>query len=120
MWTYRQSTGVLLRDGLPVGQGYAGHGAGKNNPALQNVGEIGPLPRGRYRMERALNSLSLGPSVIPLAPLATNVMFGRGGFFIHGDSVEHPGQGSCGCICLPLAQRLMIIHSGDADLEVIE
>jgi hypothetical protein len=44
-WTYKQSTGELDHNGAAIGAGYSGHGAGLNNPAMQNVHDVGPIPR---------------------------------------------------------------------------
>jgi RHS repeat-associated protein len=53
-WQYSQSTGQLTyvddQTGAhtPIGSGYAGNGPGLNNPNMQNVPDIGPLPQGTY------------------------------------------------------------------------
>ncbi len=44
-------------------------------------------------------------NAIPLTPAPANRMFGRSGFFVHGDSNAHPGEASQGCIIMPLAIR---------------
>src|ERR1700752_4354059 len=41
-WTYAQKSGELQQDGKPVATGYSGAGAGKNNPALENLPNAGP------------------------------------------------------------------------------
>jgi hypothetical protein len=48
------------------------------------------------------------------------VTYGRTDFRIHGDSIQHPGQASNGCIILKKSIREKIICSGDTELEVIE
>ena len=46
MLTYSQTTGEMRTAlGELLGTGYAGHGEGVNNPALQSVPDTGPLPR---------------------------------------------------------------------------
>ncbi|MPW09303.1 hypothetical protein GCT19_27215 [Paraburkholderia sp. CNPSo 3155] len=45
-WTHSQSSGTLSRDGSLVARGYSGHGAGKNNPVMQAVRSVGPIPEG--------------------------------------------------------------------------
>jgi hypothetical protein len=37
---------------------------------------------------------------------------------MHGDSKEHPGCASQGCIILPRPVREQVWHSGDRELEV--
>ena len=46
---------------------------------------------------------------MPLIPSPTNEMFGRSEFLIHGDSLEHPGAASEGCIILP---RFTVAYMG--------
>ena len=44
---YNQLTGELTTNsGVVIGKGYAGHGEGKNNPAMESVKMVGPLPKG--------------------------------------------------------------------------
>lgn len=126
MWIWKQSTGQLFRDGKLVSSGYSGKGRGKNNPALQGVAGIGPIPRGRWRMVRIYDSQNVGPRTIALE--AIDETFGddrhdetdRGAFRCHGDSIRAPGTASKGCIILPRAIRLQMWASGDRELEVIE
>lgn len=121
VWTYRQTTGEIGRDGAaPIGSGYSGFGAGKNNPALEYEPNIGPIPKGMYRIgaPQDLEGGPHGPFVLPLAPDAANEMHGRFGFLIHGDSISHPGMASRGCIILAGSIREQIAASGDGDLEV--
>jgi len=48
MWTYNQSDGTLLHDGALAGEGYSGFGEGKNNPTMQTLHDVGPIPQGTY------------------------------------------------------------------------
>lgn len=48
-WIYKQSNGQLFHnhiDGPLIDKGYAGREEGKDNPFMQSVAGIGPLPRG--------------------------------------------------------------------------
>jgi hypothetical protein len=121
VWTYQQSTGEISRDGSAAGRGYSGFGAGKNNAALQYESNIGPVPRGKYKIgaPEDLEGGPHGPFVLPLTPDPANEMFGRSGFLIHSDSISHPGMASRGCIILAGAIREQIVASGDGDLEVV-
>jgi hypothetical protein len=47
-------------------------------------------------------------------------MFGRCGFFCHGDSIAHPGHASDGCIIQDLTTRHRMWSSGDHELDVGE
>jgi hypothetical protein len=96
---YEQATGRLLEDdGKVIGLGWAGHLQGRNNPEMQIVKGVGPLPKGKYIVENPENGTHLGPLAFPLTPDPTNKMFGRDAFFIHGASAEHPALSSDGCI----------------------
>lgn len=44
-WTYAQETGDLQQDGKHISTGYSGANEGKNNPAMDNVPNVGPIPR---------------------------------------------------------------------------
>lgn len=126
MWTWDQSAGKLYHDGRLVSAGYSGKGRGKNNPALQGLRGIGPIPRGRWKMIRMYDSSNVGPRAIELHAVDatpnddTHDATGRGAFRIHGDSVRDPGNASNGCIILPRPIREAMWRSGDRDLEVIE
>lgn len=123
MWTYRQSTGEMLdAAGACRGVGYAGAGAGKNNPAMQFVQDVGPLPRGRYRIMPPVDTVTHGPFVLWLTPDPSNDMGGRGGFGIHGDSIPHPGTASEGCVIQALMVRRLIAAglATDDELQVVE
>ena len=113
MWTYEQATGWLISpSGKRLVQGYSGHPpSGVNNPALQMVAKMGPLPRGFYTILPPVDSPEHGPDAMPLLPDQDNEMFGRSGFMIHGDSLQHPGYASLGCIIVPRFARDRIIDT---------
>lgn len=79
MYTYSQGKHTLSKDGvLQNDTGHSGNGAGLNNPAMQEVHDTGPLPRGMYTIgEWQAEHGQLGPVVAPLIPDAANEMFGR-------------------------------------------
>lgn len=126
-WLYKQKTGELSRAGLLVGTDYAGRDyddagnfvGGKNNPAMQNVKGIGPLPVGFYTIEPPADDPVVGQFAMRLVPDAANEMFGRASFFMHGDSSEHPGLASHGCIVQVRPVRERVAASGDNRLEVV-
>jgi hypothetical protein len=124
-WTYEQSTGRLYSpDGAHVATGYAGGNCGKNpegvnNHQLQSVPHIGPLPVGIYVAGDVVQQSHLGPFAIPLIPAASNEMFGRSGFFMHGDTTPS-GNASEGCIIMPRAVRNEFYESGDVQITVVE
>lgn len=120
MFKYEQATGKLFNNaGQLFGVGYAGRDAGKNNPAMQNVKGIGPLPVGFYTILAPYNHPTVGKYAMPLIPDPTNEMFGRNSFFMHGDSEEHPGLASHGCIVQMRTIRGLVWASGDRRIEVV-
>lgn len=120
-WIYEQSTGKLSStESGYLSTGYSGAPAGKNNPAMQNVPNVGPIPVGRYLIGSPIDSPEHGPFALPLTPDAANQMFGRSGFLVHGDSIPHPGDASEGCIIQPRDARIFVWNSGDRELDVIE
>jgi hypothetical protein len=119
MNTYSQTTGEIFRAGLYVGSGYSGHADGKNNPAMQNVRDVGPIPQGRWKIVELIEDHpTLGHYVLRLAPCEGTNTFGRSDFYIHGDNTLHMGNSSHGCIVAPPAARLDIWESGNRDLLV--
>jgi hypothetical protein len=119
MWTYNQVDGTLLHDGEQAGEGYSGFADGKNNPEMQNVHDVGPIPVGTYQIGEPHDTTTHGPHVMALTPVAPTDTFGRDGFLIHGDSIAAPGTASHGCIIMPRNVRDAISTSGDTDLRVV-
>jgi hypothetical protein len=111
MWTYDRKTGVLS-NGEPLGKGYSGHGQGLNNPKLEMVHNLGPIPAGIWEIGLFFDDKHLGPCVAALRPTSQDV-FGRGGFFIHGDNKSMNHTASDGCIILSKTLREAIRDSGD-------
>lgn len=121
MWTYSQGTGELFNaEGDRVGVGYSGAPGARNNSFMQYVHNTGPIPQGRYEIGDPVDTVTHGPFVLPLTPYPGNVMFGRSGFLIHGDSVINPGSASMGCIIMDREVREAIWISKDLILEVVE
>lgn len=119
MWFYSQKTGEVDRNGTYAGVGYSGKGDGKNNPDYQRTPDFGPIPEGGWKIEGPpFDTTSHGPYVMRLAPNDTTDTFGRSGFLIHGDSLQHPGEASEGCIILSRPLREAIWGSGDYNLTV--
>ena len=111
-WKFVIKTGHIYDPlGNKVWTGYAGGNEGKNpegvnNPLMVSVAKVGPLCPGFYTMESPLPTSHLGPFAIPLTPDATNVMFGRRGFYCHGDRTQPPPRSASeGCIIAARAVR---------------
>jgi hypothetical protein len=117
---YSQSTGRLTTEiGSLIGFGYAGYGQGKNNPKMQSVHDVGPLPVGKYFIGEPYVSKNTGPFTIPLNPDPANEMFDRSDFKIHGDTIDAPGTASHGCIIMALKFRQAVHTCTDKILNVI-
>lgn len=115
-WRFEQNTGLLYDEvGKVAGQGYSGKGKGKNDPNMANVPNVGPIPVGGWEIGPPFYSTKNGPYCLPLTPKTWQA---RWGFLIHGDSMNHPGQASEGCIILSREVRMRIWNSGDHQLEV--
>lgn len=118
-WEYSQSTGDLTRNGAIVATGgYSGKDNGKNNPAMEAVPFVGPIPKGLYTIGKPRDTSNRGPYVLDLTPKGHSAK-GRSEFLIHGDSIKNPGRASEGCIIFPKNIRQKIATSGDNTLKVI-
>jgi Protein of unknown function (DUF2778) len=123
MWRYEQSTGKLFDpSNIHIYTGYAGGNCGENpeginNSNLQGVKCVGPLPTGKYTMGEVVLKSHLGPFAIPLIPFPENKMYGRGDFYIHGDTSK-PRMASEGCIIMPHIVRVRMAGSPDRIVEV--
>jgi hypothetical protein len=124
-WTYKQSTGELLDPtGQHIANGYAGGNCGENpegvnNHMLQAMKSVGPLPVGKYTLGEVVAESHLGPYAIPLIPYKENQMFGRGGFYMHGDNSNMDRSASEGCIIMPRIVRVRVYGSDDRTVEVV-
>ena len=128
-FVYHQRSGRLAApDGSVLAVGYAGYddgdgvpepGEGKNDPGMERVKMVGPLPAGRWAMGPAFDHARLGTCCIPLLPLPGTRTYGRSGFLVHGDSRKQPGAGSHGCVVMPLAVRQQLAAASDRVLEVV-
>ena len=124
-WRFEITTGKLYdSEGNCVATGYSGGNLGKDpegedNPADEPLKDIGPLPEGLYTLGQPVLKSNLGPFAIPLLPDPSNQMYGREGFYCHGDSVENPGCASEGCVIMPRNVREAMWNSPDHELQVI-
>ena len=115
-WTYNQTTGQLTHNHAQVATGYSGAGTGRNNPQMEAVHNVGPIPAGRYTIGGAYDTGTHGPHVMRLTPVG-HIARGRSGFLIHGDNVNHTA--SQGCIILSRNIRDRMSNSTDHELNVI-
>jgi len=116
MLIYSQTSGAMRNAaGDLLATGYAGHGAGVNNPALQSVHNTGPLPQGTYVINPPVDTTTHGPCVMWLTPDPANEMFGRSGFGIHADEIANPGKRLASTGCIVIGDRPVIWAAAQAD-----
>lgn len=119
---YNQRSGEIDDGNRVLGVGYAGHGPGVNDPALQAEQGVGPLPQGLYRIGRQQTNVTKSGtkllSSMRLIPDPSNKMFGRGGFLIHGDNSRHDQSASEGCVVQSPVVRNEIANGGFSFLNV--
>jgi hypothetical protein len=124
MWVYSQQRGNLFQEQNGtfklLTKGYSDSGIGENNPEMEFVRDIGPLPVGQYTIgaPEVFNHMS---NCLRLTPDPTNIMGGRSGFWMHDGIFHGPhGDSSHGCICVRTAARSVIWDSGDHLLQVVK
>lgn len=110
---YNQRTGVITRDSALLGIAYSGHDEGLNNPAMESVRMIGPIPRGLWRMLEPRDSKTTGKYTIPLI-MVRGDSFKRDLFRVHGDNRYVNKSASHGCVVAMYKTRVeMYTTSGD-------
>ena len=126
MWKFSVRQGSLRSDdGVYVTQAYSGHNEGElygvNNPDLQAMPGIGPIPVGLYQISAPVTSQQTGPYAMSLTPLNGTDTHGRSAFEIHGDLVGQEGKqlASHGCVIVDRPFRERIWQSGDHLLSVV-
>jgi hypothetical protein len=117
---YHSATGKIEGiPNLPNATGYSGHGAGLNNPNLERIKGIGPIPRGKWRIVRWEDHHGeLGPQVAILEPDGWDA-YDRSLFRIHGDNSLGNYSASNGCISASRAVRDAWRASGEMKFEVV-
>lgn len=115
--TYEQTTGAFRRDdGSLIAVGYSGaRPQGVNNPAMQAVHNVGPIPQGLYSIGPPFQAVVQGPCTMRLTPVGHDAL-GRTDFLIHGNNADN--NASTGCIVLPPEAREQIAASADKTLLV--
>ncbi len=144
---YHQSTGIWRYEGeydgkkvVVEGQGYSGAGEGLNNPDMEGVENVGPIPRGVWRIEGGYRDVVLKPAwidkngtkhpakILYKAFRLVNVSLENPNndksknpnhkgriittFLIHGQGKNSWGHASQGCIIMP-PERINQLKDGD-------
>jgi hypothetical protein len=107
MWVYKIKQGELRNEATGIVHPglYSGDPEHKNDPLATNLKAQGPIPVGAYWIGEPRDTEKHGPYFIPLIPVPGSEMFGRSAFGFHGDSKEHPGAASNGCVIGPRPVR---------------
>lgn len=120
-WTYDVKNKTFTHNGkFKFHAMYAGAPGFKDDPVFEKIKNKGPLPRGKYTIVGVpFNHKTAGLYTLKLRPHASNQMFGRSGFLIHGDSRRRPGEASEGCIVLAPKFRKEIYDSDDKEVIIL-
>ena len=131
---YVQRSGKMFGDnGELLFIAYSGGNKGRNkeginNPAMQEVHCVGPIPRGEYSIGAPYLDKTTGPHTMTLTPINGTDCFGRDGadhtaFKCHGTNTEDAIHGtktsSEGCICKSPASVRCQIYAGEKLLTVV-
>jgi hypothetical protein len=120
---YRQGSGELLSAATLalIGVGYSGNGLGLNNPGMERMRDVGPIPRGEYDILPPLDPAGhLGPLAFPLRPRAGTETYGRSDFLLHADNFARNHTASHGCIIQDRPARLAVLKFVGGVLTVVQ
>ena len=125
MFVYHQDSGRFVhRSGQGsrlLATGYAGAPGFVNDPSSDHLSKRGPIPKGYYRLRVVKHPRFAFPAIF-CEPSDANQMFGRSGFYIHGDNRHGNRTASTGCIILSRFVRHEIsdaVSGGDVSLIVV-
>lgn len=126
-WIYSITRGIFERPcPLPNGkpsrfEAYSGkEGIWRDNYDYEGARDLGPIPRGEYRIGPAYDHPKLGKITMNLTPLFHQAL-GRTNFRIHGNNKSN--DASTGCIILDKEFREAVaeaVRNGDTLLTVVE
>lgn len=116
--TFDTSRLGIFANGALLGQVYSGHGDGLNNWHMENVPDIGPIPKGLYAVSDAFDSPLKGPTVFRLTPIGHDA-HGRTAFEMHGDNKFLNHTASNGCIIAARPIREWCDKQNVTELEVV-
>ncbi len=87
---------------------YSGSGAGRNNPAMQGVKNVGPVPQGEWNVSGVQQTLheKAHSNVLRLQPAPGTNTYNRSDILVHGDN--DTGTASKGCIIAPRQTRAVL------------
>jgi Protein of unknown function (DUF2778) len=92
-----------------LGPAYAGKPPHVNDANACFLKGVGPLPKGLYTIGKVGDwPESVGYFALPLQPNATNNMYDREGFYVHGDNPFQNQTASDGCIVASHPIRMVV------------
>jgi hypothetical protein len=117
----RQAGAFTAPDGtLLCRDAYSGHGPGLDNPDMEAVSNVGPIPAGLWLVGDPMDPPDhLGPLAMPLTPAPGTDPKGRVDLFIHGNNAAMNHSASDGCVILPRNVRAAVAGGADRELIVI-
>lgn len=118
MTQYTQDTGLITGSNF-IGKGYSGFGSGINNPDFESVPDIGPIPKGEYKIVQWYDKYEGKGLVVARLEPVNHDAHGRNGFLIHGDNTEVNHTASHGCIVTSKDVRVNWRKSGDTKVFVV-
>jgi hypothetical protein len=107
----------IIEEAKTYGSIYSGDKDHYNQPQFEQLPGKGPIPAGKYKLYYQAEHPTLGKHVFELEPIGGQPMYGRDGFYIHGDNEELNHTASEGCIIVPLEVRLLLL---DGDILLVE
>jgi hypothetical protein len=120
MVTFSLGKGMLYgSDGSPIGPAYSGAPGHVDVASDDMLKALGPIPLGLWRIGPPVDLPKLGPFCLPLLPCDGTDTLGRGGFFFHGDNVEHNQTGSEGCVVAGPLERRQVWQDPDHLVSVV-
>ena len=118
MWVYSVTAKTLWKNtgDVVTTRCSSGHDGAKDISQLDDMKDIGPIPRGTWQVLNGFDSVAIGAKTIPLLPL-DHAAKKRAGFTLHGNMVK---MSQANGIAMPLSIRNKIDKSKDKTILVIE
>ena len=109
-WTYSQSTGEMVGPDGETMQGYSGYGDGLNNPDMQDVENVGPIPRGEWDISDSYGKMRINLKALNVQGISNRDLKS---FEIHGDNPSLNYTASQGCIIINGIHNRRLFRQGD-------